>query len=435
MLEICVILAFTVVLLFCVAAGVSMVLALGIGYGIFFLYSLKKGFSPRDVFDMSMEGLKTVKNILMIFMLIGMITALWRAAGTIPVIICYSARLIRPSIFVLLAFLLNCMVSVLTGTSLGTAATMGVICMTMGRAMNVNPLFMGGAIISGIFFGDRCSPVSSSALLVAELTKTDIYGNIKNMIKTSVVPFLFCCVFYGILGTFSNAGGEMMDVEALFAGSFNINPAAVIPAALILILSLFRMKVKRTMIASIAASAAVCLFLQDMSLMELGKNILFGYEASDEVLASMLNGGGVLSMIRVSVIVGLSSCYAGIFERTGLLSGMKEYVAVLGEKISPFGAIIVVSIVTSIVSCNQTLASILTHQLCDKLEADKERMAVHLENTVILMAPLVPWSVAGSVPVAAIGVSSAVLFLAVYLYVVPLWNYFVELRVWKKEKR
>lgn len=83
----------------------------------------------------------------------------------------------------LASFLLCSLVSFLTGTAFGTAATMGVICMTMAKSMNVSDVLAGGAILAGIYFGDRCSPVSTSALLVSELTKTDLYENLKGMAK------------------------------------------------------------------------------------------------------------------------------------------------------------------------------------------------------------------------------------------------------------
>lgn len=422
MAELVVMSAFIAVLMICVALGVSVVYALALGYLIFFGYGLYRGNTPKAVLQMSVSGFRKVKNILVIFLLIGMVTALWRAAGTIPVIISYASKLIRPSAFPVLAFLLNCMVSVLTGTSFGTAATMGVICMTMARAMGADPLYVGGAIVSGIFFGDRCSPVSSSALLVSELTKTDIYENIRNMIRTSAVPFLLTVAIYFVLGLFSGGNGGSMDVEGLFSGSFVLHASLVLPAVLILLLSVFRVRVKITLSASILAAILCCVAVQKIPVRELPVILIAGYHAEDPEVAAMLNGGGILSMVRVAVIVGLSSSFAGIFEGTGLLTGLKRYIAGAAEKISTFGAAVTVAAVTSMVSCNQTLAAILTHELCRDLEPDPEELAMMLENTVILMAPLVPWSIAGAVPVAAIGAPSACLFLACYLYLVPLWN-------------
>ena len=130
------------------------------GYLLFFSYGLVKGHRPKALLAMSWEGLRTVKTILFLFLLIGMITALWRASGTIPFLIYHAAGLISPAVFPLLAFLLCSVMSTLTGTSFGTAATIGVICMSIAQAMGLSPVLSAGAILSGAFFGDRCSPMS-----------------------------------------------------------------------------------------------------------------------------------------------------------------------------------------------------------------------------------------------------------------------------------
>ena len=146
--------------------------------------------------DSAVSGVKTIKNILICLTMIGMLTALWRAAGTIPVIVSWAAAAIQPQIFLLMTFLLNAMVSVLTGTAFGTAATMGVICSTMAAGMGLDMALVGGAVLSGVFFGDRCSPVSTSALLVAELTGTAVLKNIRNMLRSAAVPTLAACVVF-----------------------------------------------------------------------------------------------------------------------------------------------------------------------------------------------------------------------------------------------
>ena len=222
--------AFAATLIACVAAGVKTIYALMIGYGVFVVYGVSRGFSVAEVVKMSVKGVLTVKNILIVFVVIGMVTGLWRAAGTIPAIICYASGVIVPEIFLPIVFLLNCLVSFMTGTSFGSAATMGVISVTMGIAMGISPVLLGGAMLSGIMFGDRASPVSSSANLVAELTKTDLYKNIGLMMKSAAVPFVLTVVIYFILGQLDGGTGEMMNVTAVFENGFVIHPAAVFPA-------------------------------------------------------------------------------------------------------------------------------------------------------------------------------------------------------------
>mgnify|MGYP002251090779 FL=1 len=96
-------------------------------------------------------------------------------------IVALAGQVSRPDAFIVLAFILNCLVSVLTGTSFGTVATMGVICMSVSQLLAVSPVLTGGAVMSGAFFGDRCSPLSTSALLVATVTRTNIFHNLLHL--------------------------------------------------------------------------------------------------------------------------------------------------------------------------------------------------------------------------------------------------------------
>ncbi len=422
MLEAVVLLSFILALAVCLFTGASILYALAVGYLLFFLYGLRKGHSAGAVFSMSLAGIKTVKNVLMIFGLIGLITALWRASGTIPVIVCYASRLIVPSAFLVITFLLNSLLSVLTGTSFGTAATMGVICMSMGNAMRMNPMLVGGAILSGAFWGDRCSPVSSSANLVCDLTGTDIFENIHGMLRTSWVPTVLSCLLYYVLGCSAGQEIQLLDVEGLFAESFRLHWIAVLPAAVILVLSAMRVPVKRTLLASILLALIFSITLQGMEVSRLLSVMVFGYKTSNGKLSAMVNGGGLISMVRPAAIVMLSSSYAGIFEETGLLNPIRQRIETLSLRLTSFGSTLLVSMLTSMVACNQTLSVMLTSQLCRGTQPDAKRFAIDLENTAIVVAPLVPWSIAGAVPLAAVGAPSAGILAACYLYLVPLWN-------------
>ena len=411
---------FALILAACLLLKLPTLYALFAGLILFCAYAARKGNSPKKISAMLCSGICTARNVLFIFVLIGMMTALWRACGTIPYIICHAAKLLRPEVILLVSFLLNCGLSVLTGTSLGTAATLGVICMSMGISAGADPLLLGGAILSGAYFGDRCSPFSTSALLVSELTRTSIFDNIRGMVRTAWLPFLLCCVLYGVLGFRLHSQTAQTDLTAVFGREVALHPAAVLPALLILVLALMRVPVRRAMLASILSALVVGLFVQHLSLSELPRLLLTGYHASDPEAASYLDGGGILSMVKVAAIVCISSSYAGIFQGTGLLDGLKSVLGKLGARITPFGAILVAAVGTSMIACNQTLAIMLTRQLGSDLEPDTRHMALDLENSAVLVAPLIPWSIAGALPLATIGAPTASLFGAFFLYLVPL---------------
>ena len=425
------ILLFSLSLIFCLLLKYSVIYALIVGYIIFVTYGLIKGHDLKVLMKKSFEGVLTVKNILLVFILIGMITALWRASGTIAFIVYMGSKLISPSILILLTFLLCSILSFLIGTSLGTAATIGVICVSIGKAMGINPYYLGGAVLSGIYFGDRCSPMSTSALLITELTKTNLYKNIKLMLKISIIPFVTTCLFYLFLGLKSSTSPVSIDATNIFKENYNLNIVVIVPAILIIILSLFKVNVKKTMLLSIFISFIIAMFFQKESVTSLINYCVYGFHHSNEKLNSMMKGGGILSMLNVGLIVAISSSYSGIFKETKMLVLMKKYLKEFSEKTSNYFVIFLSSIISGAIACNQSLGTILAYELCEELE-DKQNMAIILENTIVLLVGLIPWNIAMAVPLKTIDIGLMSGLFAFYLYFLPLWNLFLGII---KEKR
>ena len=426
------ILLFSVSLIFCLLLNFSVVYALIVGYIIFITYGLIKGYDLKVLVKKSFEGVLTVKNILLVFVLIGMITALWRASGTIAFIVYMGSKLILPSILILLTFLLCSILSFLIGTSLGTAATMGVISVSIGKAMGINPYYLGGAVLSGIYFGDRCSPMSTSALLITELTKTNLYTNIKLMLKTSIIPFIATCLFYLFLGLKSSTSPVSIDATNIFKENYNLNIVVIVPAILIIILSLFKVNVKKTMLLSIFISFIIAMFFQKESVTSLINYCVYGFHHSNEKLNLIMKGGGILSMLNVGLIVAISSSYSGIFKETKMLVLMKKYLKEFSKKTSNYFVIFLSSIISGAIACNQSLGIILTYELCEELE-DKQNMAIILENTIVLLAGLIPWNIAMAVPLKTIDIGLMSGLFAFYLYFLPLWNLFLGIVKEKKK--
>lgn len=408
----------------CIIGDFQIIYALLFGMILFGFYALKCGYSKKETAGMLLEGVSKIKNILIIFGLIGALTAVWRISGTIPFILFYSIDLIKPEIFVLCTFLLCCLMSALIGTSMGTAGTMGVICMMISNTLGINPLITGGAVLSGIYFGDRVSPMSSSAQLVSVLTGTEIYENIKNMIITSIVPFILSCLFYVIVSRNNIKATVTTSYVKILDDSFNLSYIAVIPAVIIILFALFKVNVKWSMGISIAASVIIAVCAQDISFYEIIKCMFAGYKAeSGTELAKLLNGGGIFSMIKVSFIVLISATYSGVLSKTKILDGIKEKIQMCSQRISPFGATFITSIVANSFGCNQTLGVMLTEEMCSDLYEDKYELACALENTAIVVAPLIFWNIAGAVPIETIGAETGCLIYACYLYMLPVWNF------------
>lgn len=432
MIETLVLSGFLGCLILCLAAGFSLVYALLGGLILFCGYALYRNISVKNIIRLLCIGVKKSANILIIFALIGFLTALWRACGTIPFIVYYGMKIMNPAFFVISVFLLCCLVSFLLGTSFGTASTVGVICMILAKLNGISPVLTGGAVLSGIFFGDRCSPMSSSASLVASFTGTNLYDNIRRMFLSCLLPFFLTCLLYLVLGK----GGSSSGTEALiaeFPRMFVLPWYTAVPAIVILVFCMMKWNVKAVMALSAGLSFLLCLFTQQMELPAVLSTMMYGFHPEgDSALIPLISGGGFLSMVEVSLIVMISSSYLGLLDETGLLNNIQSLIRKLSRRLGRFPAVCTASIVTSMFSCNQTLASMLTCELCKGEYEKPEELALDLEDSVIVLAALIPWSIAGSVPLAAIGASAVSLFFAFYLYLLPLYRCIQE---WAKKHR
>ena len=405
-----------------------------LGLGCFTVVALRRGYALSDLLSMMAGSSRKSLIVIKIFVLIGIITAVWRACGTISFIVYYGIMFMSAQYFILSAFLLSCMVSFLLGTSFGTVGTIGVVLIVLAKSGGVDINMAAGAIIAGAYFGDRCSPMSSSASLVAALTNTKLYVNITNMTKTSIIPFVLSVIAYLFL-SFSHPlvfYNDLISNEILT--SFDISLVALAPALLILVLAAFRVDVKLSMGISIAAGVLIALFVQQVPASQLAKYIVVGYSMdTDGFFAQIIKGGGLYSMLNVALIVVISSAFAGIFQGTGLLREIEGSFAKLSAKTNVYFTMLLSSIATAGFACNQTLAVMLsyqiTHKLYEKNQLSKYRLAVDLENTVILISALIPWNIAGAVPAVMLSADAGFIMYAFYLFLVPLTNLFIQNRL------
>lgn len=420
-----------IILLFVsISFNISLVYPLLVGLFLLLLIGKRKGYGLKSLIKMSFDGGKKSVGVIKIFFLIGAITALWMGDGTIPYIIYYGSSFINPQLFLICAFLLSCLVSFILGTLFGTVGTIGITLMVMARSGNVNVNMVGGAIIAGAMFGDRFSLMSSSANLVATLTNTKLSKNMKNMLKTMIIPFLLSIIFYSVLSFFNPLQSINHEINQQIEQTFLLSPIVLIPAISIFALLFFKVSVKKSMFVSILLAFLLSIFYQQMSFVETLKTMIFGFnlpcvEGTCPPLSTIIQGGGLVSMIKSSLIILISSCYSGIFEGTKMLKGVEERIHRIAVKYGRMTATYIATIVSSIFGTSQTLAVILTDQLIKKeYEGENELLAVTLENTAILIPGIIPVNICCSVPMATLGLSIAFIPFSFFTYMVPLTYFF-----------
>lgn len=275
------------------------------------------------------------------------------------------------------------------------------------------------------------------------MTGTSVPKNIPAMVRSSFVPFVLACVLFLGVGVLMGAGADAGSTVGLsgqqavgatqIAAGFNLTPWELVPAILVLGLSLLRLDVWIILAAGAASAAVLACVCQGMDAPGVALACVTGFSPLPGQ-SGLMAGGGIVSMLGVATIVLVSSTYAGIFEQTHMLDGVHDSVENVAARFGSFAAVLLASTACAVVCCSQSLTIMLGHQLSRGCEPDAGRFALQLEDTAVVVSALVPWSIACAVPLAAVGAPSASVFFAFYLWLVPVWNLGVELVRFRRGK-
>ena len=394
---------FLAAILFCLVKGFSLAWALIVAFLAFFCMGLKRGYRVQALWEMAKKNEPKAMIVVRVLCYIGLLTGLWRSSGTISYFIYYGIRIISPTMFILIAFLLSLLLSYAFGTSFGAASTAGVVLMALARAGGVNEAVTAGAIMSGIYFGDRGSPVSSCASLVAALTETDLYGNVKRMLKTAVLPL---------------------------ALSFGVSAWMLLPAAIMLVLPLFKVPIRRAMAISVGAAFVLTVTMQGIPVLQALKTAILGYQPQNAAITKIMSGGGFISMLPTMVMNIFAAACTGLLEGMGLLENLRGRLAAMRAKIGLLPTLTVSGTLIIMCVCNQTISIMIAHQLMGSIYAkegkEHEEFAMDIANSIVVIAGLVPWSIACSVPLSMLNIGISALPYACYLYLIPICYLFTK---------
>ena len=413
----------------CVLTGRNLLWGLWLGIALFSAIALRRGHSVKEVAAFAWKKGKTALIVIPVLITIGVVTGLWRSSGTIAYFLYYGLKSITPQWFVLMAFLLSAVLSFALGTAFGVASTAGVVLITIARSGGVDLAVTAGAVVSGAFFGDRCSPMSSCAALVAACTGSELYPNIKEMLRTAALPTALTVAFYAVLSLFHPITTVDPAVLSALSGGFDLSFLALTPAILMLLLPLFKIPVKRAMAVSALLALILSVAVQGVPLTDALYCAVMGYQPEGE-LAAILSGGGIISMVKACCIVMSTSLLAGILEGIDALGGLTAHLGTLSERIGLFPTYILVSFLTAMCFCNQSVVIVMGEQLMGqhyrRADASPQTHAMDIANSGVLIAGLVPWSIAVAIPLAMMDVGSTAIFYAALLYLIPLCYLFTR---------
>ncbi len=426
------------VMICCLARGISPAWSLVAAAACFFLCGLHRRVPIKDLLKMSWSNMPASFKVLRILVILGALTGLWRSCGTIPFCIYYGIRYIRPEMFIFVTFMINVMLSLALGTSLGVSSTSGVVLISLARFGGVDPLICAGAVMSGIYFGDRAAPTSSCANLVAAITDTKLYDDIRLMHKSGLPAYLISLVFYAVLSVLNPIGAVDETMMNALRTEFSLSFWAVLPAIIMIALPLLKVPLFISMAASGGCAALVSVFCQHISLSKVLYTAVMGFKPDGGMLAGVITGGGVISMIMSLIMVSAAGILTGLLQGMGILDGVQKRLSGWAKKLGRIQLMNLLALSCCMIFCNQTTSNIMQAELMrtgyPEGEEGKLELALDISNTGVLLAGLIPWCVACSIPLNVLGVGPGALPYSVLLYALPITYIFTKKRFFDENR-
>lgn len=352
-----------------------------------------------------------------IILAVGMMIASFMAAGTVPTILVAGLKLITPKFFLALTFVMCCIMSVIMGTSWGTLGTVGIAMMGVGAGLGVNPAITAGAVVSGAWFGDKMSPMSDSTIMCSTITETYIMDHIKAMMQTTIPAAVVSLVIY--LGIGIGISGDSYDASTVdsimngLKGMFHINLIPVIPIVVVIVMILMKKGTIVSMMSGTVVAILIAVFYQGYSVADMGTFLYSGFtcETKNEILISLLNRGGMTSMLRLLAVFVGGLGLGGILDKTGMLEPIFHYIT---EKYkSPRGIMLMAwcaTLLCILVIADNNFAFVMVATLFgsafQKYNLKSQNLSRILEDVGTLGSALVPWNVGAQFAAGVLGVST-----------------------------
>ncbi len=373
------------------------------------------GFKIKQIFNTMVSSIVEIKGLILIILLIGATTTVWISSGVIPTIMYYGFNYMDGVNFLLAAFLIMTVVSIFMGTAVGTISTVGIALMGIGFGLGIQPEMLIGVLVSGAFVADKISPLSGLLNLTMNTVKRNYLQIIKSFSITLIPLIIITAIIYCIMGsqyTVNNYSSLEVYKEAII-NDINISPFLLLMPILMVVLSLVGLKSTVTIGIGVVCGGIFSVVMQNMSILETIKSIMFGYSAktASAELNSILVSGGVVSMIDVILIVVGSVVLVGLFEKSNVLGPIiNKLISKVNSKFQLILKTGILSSLMTIITCDQTVGIILPGKtLQDKYEEfsiDSVVLARTISDTGTIIAPLMVWNVNSFIIDSVTGVSA-----------------------------
>ena len=414
-------------------------------------------FSPRPLKEILSGIKKSATQILPaipILIFIATVSATWMLSGVVPTLISYGLDIINPRMFLLIACGVCAVISVLSGSSWTTIATIGIAFQGIGNVMGYSDGWIAGAIISGAYFGDKVSPLSDTTVLASSSCKVDLFSHIKYLMLTSIPAILLALAVYGIVGLCYNPVGTSQSSEILpaLASSFNVTPWVLAIPLITSLLIAKRVKTHITLaISSVLGLIGIFIF-QPQIIDALGYrstandiaimccDILFtetSITTPNKLLNSLVGTGGIAGMMPTIYLVLSAMVFGGILIGTGMLgaitSTFTHKIHSLRQTVSTtVGSGLFLNCCTGDQYLSILLGGNLFRNLYKKNGLEPRLLSRSLEDSISVTSVLIPWNSCGVTQSTVLGVATLTyLPYCIFNIASPLLSLFFAWTGWK----
>jgi len=400
--------------------------------------------SYEDMMDAVSSNLKSTSGSLLILLMVGALSGSWLISGIIPSMIFYGIKILNPTVFLAASVVICALISVATGSSWTTSATVGIALIGVGNAMGVPVGMTAGAIISGAYFGDKMSPLSDTTNLAPVMAGGELFSHIRYMTYTTIPSIAITLIVFILLslGLEVNGAVETESLNAAIQERFFISPILFIVPVLVVLMIVKKTPPLIALLAGTLLGGVVALIFQPSLVASItgahSLNFENGYKGmltafttdvsistSNEALNDLFNSGGMAGMLGTIWLIVCAMVFGGVMEAIGALNRITQSLLSLAQStFGLFASTVASCLAINLTASDQYLAIVVPGKMFSKAYKDRglapENLSRTLEDSGTVTSALIPWNTCGAYHSSVLGVPVFEYFIfAVFNYVSP----------------
>ena len=384
----------------------------------------------KNILKTISKNISSTTSAIIILLLIGSLTGTWLISGVVPAMIYYGLQILNPDFFLLASCIICAIVSLASGSSWSTIATIGIALIGIGQVIGISEGLIAGSIISGAYFGDKMSPLSDTTNLAAAMASSDLFSHIKYMMYTTIPSFVITLIIFFFIGLSIETTTTQNINELLISlnSKFNINIFLFLVPILVVALIIKKTPAIPALMAGVALGALFAIVFQPQIIKEISQtdilNIKSYYKviidsiASDiqintenKLMNNLLNSGGMKGMLSTIWLVICAMSFGGAMQETGLLKRISEpiiqYAKTTGSLIATTSG---TCIFFNLTTADQYLSIVVPGKMFEDSFKNKglapENLSRTLEDSGTVTSVLIPWNTCGAAQSAVLGVAT-----------------------------